>query len=51
MKALITTIPFGKYDKTSLQALEDNHIEYLINPFDRKIKEDELKDMINDYDC
>ena len=50
MKALITTIPFGKYDKTSLQALEDNHIEYLINPFDRKIKEDELKDMINDYD-
>ena len=42
MKALITTIPFGKYDKTSLQALEDNHIEYLINPFDRKIKLSEI---------
>jgi len=49
-KALITTIPFGFYDPTSLNLLHTNAIESTINPFNQKIKESQLKEMIHDYD-
>lgn len=49
-KALITTVPFGDKNRLPLEMLESAGIEYLINPIGRKLKEDELADMISDFD-
>lgn len=50
MKILITTVPFGEIDNYPLQLLDSNGIEYLINPFNKKLSEDELVDLIPDFD-
>lgn len=47
-KVLITTVPFGNYDRRPLDLLEKDKIEYLINPIGRKLKENELAEMIGD---
>jgi len=49
-KALITTVPFGDKNKLPLELLEAAGIEYLINPIGRKLKEDELAEMVSDFD-
>jgi D-3-phosphoglycerate dehydrogenase / 2-oxoglutarate reductase len=49
-KALITTFPFGDRDRLPLDLLENNYIEYLINPLKKKITEDELAEMVTDFD-
>lgn len=49
-KALITTVPFGDKNRLPLELLEAAGIEYLINPIGRKLKEDELADMVSDFD-
>lgn len=49
-KALITTVPFADKDPLPLQLLEKAGIEYLINPIGRKLQEDELAEMISDFD-
>jgi len=49
-KALITTVPFADKDPLPLQLLENAGIEYLINPIGRKLKEDELAEMVSDFD-
>ena len=49
-KALITTVPFADKNRLPLELLEGAGIEYLINPLGRKLKEDELAEMIGDYD-
>jgi len=49
-KVLITTVPFGQLDKSPLDLLSSNDIEYLINPLGRKIQTHELADMISDFD-
>lgn len=48
-KVLITTVPFGEWDQTPLKMLEDSGVDYTINPLNRKLTEDELKEMISDY--
>ena len=50
-KVLITTIPFGDKDYLPLNLLENAGIEYLINPFNKKITEDQLTDIITDFDA
>lgn len=50
MKVLITTIPFGINDSTPLNLLKESGIEYLINPLNKKPNEDELIELISDYD-
>lgn len=50
LKALITTVPFGDKNRLPIELLEAAGIEYLINPIGRKLKEDELADMISDFD-
>jgi len=50
MKALITTVPFGDKNRLPLELLEDSGIEYLINPLGKKLTEDELAEMITDFD-
>lgn len=49
-KALITTVPFADKNRKPLDFLEQAGIEYLINPLARKLKEDELAEMIKGYD-
>lgn len=49
-KALITTIPFGDKNRLPLELLEAAGVEYLINPLGRKLKEDELAEMVTDFD-
>ena len=51
MQVLITTIPFGSYDREPLEILEQANIDYLINPFERKISEKELAGIISDFDA
>jgi len=50
MKALITTVPFADKNSLPLDILKQNNIEYLINPLNKKLTEDELADMIGDFD-
>ena len=49
-KALITTFPFAEKNKFPLELLESAGIDYLINPLKKKLTEDELADLVADYD-
>lgn len=49
-KALITTVPFADKDRLPIDRLEAAGIQYVINPIGRKLKEDELADMVADFD-
>jgi D-3-phosphoglycerate dehydrogenase / 2-oxoglutarate reductase len=50
MKVLITTVPFGDKNRLPLELLENSGIEYLINPLNKKLTEDELANMATDFD-
>jgi len=50
MKALITTVPFGDKNRLPLELLEAAGIEYLINPLNKKLTENELAEMVSDFD-
>lgn len=49
-KVLITTVPFADKDNLPLQLLDKLGIDYLINSLGRKLKEDELAEMVSEYD-
>lgn len=49
-KVLITTVPFGEKDRLPLELLENAGINYLINPFNKKLTENQLADMVTDFD-
>lgn len=49
-KALITTVPFGEKNRLPIEQLEAAGIDYLINPIGRKLREDELAEMVSDFD-
>jgi len=49
-KVLITTVPFGDKNGLPLDLLEQAGIEYLINPLNKKLTEDELAEMVTDFD-
>ncbi|XDZ70404.1 phosphoglycerate dehydrogenase [Alphaproteobacteria bacterium LSUCC0744] len=49
-KVLITTVPFADKNPLPLQVLENAGIDYLINPIGRKLKEDELAEMVSGFD-
>ena len=49
-KVLITTIPFADKDRLPLELLENANIDYLINPLGKKLTEDELAEIITDFD-
>ncbi len=44
-KTLITTVPFGNVNKFPLEILEANNISYQINPYNTKLKEDQLLEL------
>lgn len=47
-KVLITTVPFGEKNRLPLEYLESAGIDYLINPLNRKLQEDELSELAAD---
>jgi D-3-phosphoglycerate dehydrogenase len=49
-RALITTIPFGEVDRRPLDLLEQAGIEYVINPIGRRLRPEELAEMVGDFD-
>lgn len=49
-KVLITTIPFADKDRLPLELLENADIEYVINPLRKKLTEDELAELVTDFD-
>jgi D-3-phosphoglycerate dehydrogenase len=49
-KVLITTIPFGDKNSLPLEMLEEVNIKYLINPINKKLTEDELIELVDDFD-
>jgi len=49
-KILITTVPFGDKNRLPLDLLEKANIEYLINPHEKKLTEDQLVNMVSDFD-
>ena len=49
-KVLITTIPFADKNRQPLDLLENTGIEYLINPFNKKLTENELIEVVADFD-
>lgn len=50
-KVLITTVPFGDKNRLPLELLENAGIEYLINPHNKKLTEDQLADLVTDFDA
>ena len=49
-KVLISTVPFGDKNPIPLELLENAGVEYLINPHNKKLVEDQLAEMISDFD-
>jgi D-3-phosphoglycerate dehydrogenase len=49
-KVLITTVPFVDKNRLPLELLENAGIEYVINPLNKKLTEDQLADMVTDID-
>ena len=50
LKALITTVPFADKNNLPIELLKNANIEFLINPLNKKLTEDELSEMISDFD-
>lgn len=49
-RILITTVPFGNKNDLPIRQLEANGIQYVINPLGRKLKEDELTELVGDVE-
>lgn len=49
-KILITTVPFADKDDTPVRQLREAGIDFVINPLGRKLREEELADLVGDYD-
>lgn len=50
-RVLITTVPFGEVDRRPLDLLEAAGIDYVINPIGRRLRVEELADMIGEFDA
>lgn len=48
-RVIVTTVPFGVIDPKPLRLLEENGIELVINPLDRKLKPEEVADVIRGF--
>ena len=49
-RVLITSFPFGEYCQDALERLRSERIEFVLNPFGRRLKEEEIADLISDFD-
>jgi len=48
MKIAITTSTFGKYDSRALNTLKERHIQYVLNPYGRKLSRGEAVEVAKD---
>lgn len=49
-KILITTVPFGEKSQKPIDLLQAANIDFVINPLGRKLREEELAEMIGQFD-
>ena len=49
-RVLITTCPFGELDPEPIRLLEDERIVYTTNPLGRRLREEELAEMISPFE-
>ena len=47
-KVLVTTSPFGQYDKKPIDILQKAKIDFELNDYGRKLTEQELIELISD---
>jgi D-3-phosphoglycerate dehydrogenase len=47
---LITTSPFGEHDRRALRRLEDEGVAYTLNPYGRRLLEEEAAELIGPYE-
>ena len=50
MKVLITTVPFASENTLPRELLDKEGINYLVNPLNKKLTEDELLGMVKEFD-
>ena len=50
-KVLITTVPFGDKNRLPLELLENAGMEYCINPYNAKLTEGQLAELVTDFDA
>jgi D-3-phosphoglycerate dehydrogenase len=49
-RVLITTSPFGELDPSAFHLLDRENIAYTINPFGRRLKEEEAADLVGPFE-
>ena len=49
-RVLITTVPFAEEDRLPREMLDQAEIPFVVNPIGRKLKEDELAEMVEPYE-
>lgn len=49
-KVLITTVPFCAKSRRPLELLENAGIEYVVNPYNKKVTEEQLAGLVPDFD-
>ncbi|MBB5022900.1 phosphoglycerate dehydrogenase [Desulfurispira natronophila] len=49
-QVLVTTVPFGDRCSLPIELLEENGISFVINPLNRKLKEEELAELVGDFE-
>ena len=50
MKALITTVPFGAIDPTPIKIMEKAGLDFMINPHNTRLTEEQLFDLVPNFD-
>ena len=50
LSALITTVPFAQRNHLPIELLKGLEVDFLINPLNKKLKEEELAEMVHDID-
>ncbi|MBF0249318.1 MAG: phosphoglycerate dehydrogenase [Alphaproteobacteria bacterium] len=50
MRAIVTTVPFGDADPTPVKLMNDAGLEFVVNPLGRKLRPEEVADMIRGYE-
>jgi D-3-phosphoglycerate dehydrogenase / 2-oxoglutarate reductase len=50
MKVLLSTFPFGKYDKSPIKLLEETGWEIIYNPFKRRLKPSDMPELTSGVD-
>jgi D-3-phosphoglycerate dehydrogenase len=50
-RVLVTTCPFGEIDRDPIQLLEAENIAFTPNPFNRRLREEELAEIIGPYEA